>query len=62
MINVYAMGTLKEGKTVADIAPQRAAFDSGLVASTQPATTQPAGAIIAAAPSSQPSGTFATRP
>lgn len=35
-ISVYAMGHLRAGKTVADIAPARATIGDGLVASTQP--------------------------
>jgi hypothetical protein len=43
-ISVYAMGHLKTGKTVADIAPTRAPTIPGLVPATQaaPAATQPA--------------------
>jgi hypothetical protein len=47
-VSVYAMGHLKQGKTVADIAPGRASVLSGLVAATQPASaTQPVSAETA---------------
>jgi hypothetical protein len=57
MINVYAMGGLKQGKTVAHLAPQRATVESGIAA-----TTQPAAPPAATMPASQPAGSFATRP
>ena len=41
-ISVYAMGHLKAGKTVADLAPARATVNTGLVAATQPAVPAPA--------------------
>jgi len=59
-ISVYAMGHLKPGKTVADIAPARLQVESGtVVATTQPAAaaTQPTATVTeqpAAAPAAQP--------
>ena len=52
-ISVYAMGQLKPGKTVADIAPSRASIGEALVVTTQPAlTTQPA--VVSQAPEKRP--------
>ena len=59
-INVYAMGHLKEGKTMADLRG-RETIETGLTAATQP-TTLPAAATAPGAPASQPSGEFRTRP
>jgi len=56
-IAVYAMGHLKTGKTVADLAPARATIATGLVAATQPApapaaATQPA--VVSTTPDKRP--------
>jgi len=53
-VAVYAMGHLKEGKTVADIAPSRAKLNSGLA--TQP-STRPLGTLPSrTAPTTRQSG------
>jgi hypothetical protein len=61
---VYAMGHLKAGKTVADVATGRANVLAGTVAATQPtagATTQPADETAAAAANTRTTTTGAER-
>jgi hypothetical protein len=48
-LSVYAMGSLKEGKTVADITPNRATINTGTLDPTTQPATPPLGAEPAAA-------------
>jgi hypothetical protein len=59
-LNLYAMGHLKEGKTIADLRG-REAIETGLTAATQP-TTLPAAAAAPQAPATRPGGEFKARP
>jgi streptogramin lyase len=61
-LTVYAMGGLKEGKTVADLGPQADVSGVKVAATTQPATPPPAAAPAAPAATQPLSNRVAARP
>jgi hypothetical protein len=60
-ISVYAMGHLKAGKTVADIAPTRANIIEGLIPATQPSNTNATAGGTTTQPSPAPAAATATQ-